>query len=122
MKKIIALVLALTLALTLAACGGADSKTIKVGTAPGPHAEIMEAVADLIAAEGYTLEVVEFSDYVLPNTALDEGEIDANYFQHTPYLDDFNAENGTHLVVVSIPHVEPLGIYGGQAESLDAIK
>ena len=123
MKKLIAIVLALTLALSLAACGSAaSSKTIKVGTAPGPHAEIMESVADLIAAEGYTLEIVEFSDYVLPNTALDEGEIDANYFQHIPYLDDFNAENGTHIVSVSAIHVEPIGIYGGKQTSLDAIK
>ena len=99
MKKIIAIVLALTLALSLAACGGAaDSKTIKVGTAPGPHAEIMEAVAGLIEAEGYTLEVVEFSDYVLPNTALDEGEIDANYFQHITYMNSFNDEHGLKMV------------------------
>ena len=122
MKKIIAIVLALTLALSLAACGGAaDSKTIKVGTAPGPHAEIMEAVADLVAAEGYTLEVVEFSDYVLPNTALDEGEIDANYFQHITYMNSFNDEHGTHLVSVAGIHYEPFGLYAGKCSSLDAL-
>ena len=115
MKKIISIVLALTLALSLAACGGAaDSKTIKVGTAPGPHAEIMEAVADLVAAEGYTLEVVEFSDYVLPNTALDEGEIDANYFQHITYMNSFNDEHGLKMVSAAGIHYEPFGLYAGK--------
>ena len=122
MKKIIAIVLALTLALSLAACGGsADSKTIKVGTAPGPHAEIMEAVADLVAAEGYTLEVVEFSDYVLPNTALDEGEIDANYFQHITYMNSFNAEHNLKMVSAAGIHYEPFGLYAGKTASIDAL-
>ena len=122
MKKIIAIVLALTLALSLAACGSsADDKTIKVGTAPGPHAEIMEAVADLIAAEGYTLEVVEFSDYVLPNTALDEGEIDANYFQHITYMNGFNEEHGLKMVNAAGIHYEPLGLYAGKTASIDAL-
>lgn len=119
MKKIIAIVLALTLALSLAACGSsADDKTIKVGTAPGPHAEIMEAVADLIAAEGYTLEVVEFSDYVLPNTALAEGEIDANYFQHITYMNGFNEEHGLKMVSAAGIHYEPLGLYAGKTASI----
>lgn len=122
MKKIIAIVLALTLALSLAACGSsADNKTIKVGTAPGPHAEIMEAVADLVAAEGYTLEVVEFSDYVLPNTALDEGEIDANYFQHITYMNGFNEEHGLKMVSAAGIHYEPLGLYAGKTASIDAL-
>ena len=122
MKKIIAIVLALTLALSLAACGSsADNKTIKVGTAPGPHAEIMEAVADLVAAEGYTLEVVEFSDYVLPNTALDEGEIDANYFQHITYMNGFNEEHGQKMVSAAGIHYEPLGLYAGKTASIDAL-
>ena len=122
MKKIIAIVLALTLALSLAACGGAaDNKTIKVGTAPGPHAEIMEAVADLVAAEGYTLEVVEFSDYVLPNTALDEGEIDANYFQHITYMNSFNEEHGLKMVSAAGIHYEPFGLYAGKTASIDAL-
>lgn len=119
MKKIIAIVLALTLALSLAACGSsADDKTIKVGTAPGPHAEIMEAVADLIAAEGYTLEVVEFSDYVLPNTALAEGEIDANYFQHITYMNGFNEEHSLKMVSAAGIHYEPLGLYAGKTASI----
>ena len=122
MKKIIAIVLALTLALSLAACGSsADNKTIKVGTAPGPHAEIMEAVADLVAAEGYTLEVVEFSDYVLPNTALDEGEIDANYFQHITYMNGFNEEHGLKMVSAAGIHYEPLGLYAGKTAPIDAL-
>lgn len=122
MKKLIAIVLALTLALSLAACGSAaSSKTIKVGTAPGPHAEIMESVADLIAAEGYTLEIVEFSDYVLPNTALDEGEIDANYFQHITYMNSFNAEHGLKMVSAAGIHYEPFGLYAGKTASIDAL-
>ena len=122
MKKIIAIVLALTLALSLAACGSsADNKTIKVGTAPGPHAEIMEAVAGLIEAEGYTLEVVEFSDYVLPNTALAEGEIDANYFQHITYMNGFNEEHGLKMVSAAGIHYEPLGLYAGKTASIDAL-
>ncbi len=123
MKKIIAIVLVLTLILALTACGGAaDDKTIKVGTAPGPHAEIMEAVADLVAAEGYTLEVVEFSDYVLPNTALDEGEIDANYFQHITYMNSFNEEHGLKMVSAAGIHYEPFGLYAGKTASIDALK
>lgn len=95
---------------------------ISVAASPTPHAEILEVCKDILAEKDITLDIVEFTDYVQPNNVVESGEIDANYFQHTPYLDDFNAENGTHLVVVSIPHVEPLGIYGGQEESLDAIK
>ena len=122
MKKVIAVILSLVLALSLAACGSsADNKTIKVGTAPGPHAEIMEAVADLVAAEGYTLEVVEFSDYVLPNTALDEGEIDANYFQHITYMNGFNEEHGLKMVSAAGIHYEPLGLYAGKTASIDAL-
>ena len=95
---------------------------ISVAASPTPHAEILSVCKDILAEKDITLDIVEFTDYVQPNNVVESGEIDANYFQHTPYLDDFNAENGTHLVVVSIPHVEPLGIYGGQEESLDAIK
>lgn len=95
---------------------------ISVAASPTPHAEILAVCKDILAEKDITLDIVEFTDYVQPNNVVESGEIDANYFQHTPYLNDFNAENGTHLVVVSIPHVEPLGIYGGQEESLDAIK
>ena len=122
MKKIIALVLALTLALALTACGGsADDKTIKVGTAPDPHAEIMEAVADALKAEGYTLEIVEFSDYILPNTALDEGQIDANYFQHITYMNNFNVEYNIKMVSAAGIHYEPLGLYAGKTAAIDAL-
>ena len=76
---------------------------------------------DELAAAGYELEIVEFTDYVLPNTALENGDLDANYFQHQPYLDDFNAENGTHLVSVAAIHYEPFGIYAGKTASLDAL-
>lgn len=115
MKKIIAIVLALTLALSLAACGGkaADDKTITVAASPTPHAEILKVVGQVLEAEGWTLKVVEYSDYVVPNNVVEDGEMDANYFQHIPYLDTFNAENGTHLVSVLAIHCEPFGIYPG---------
>lgn len=96
--------------------------TITVAASPAPHAEILTVAKDILAAKDITLEVVEFTDYVQPNNVVDSGEIDANYFQHTPYLDDFNAENGTHIVAVSAIHVEPLGIYGGKQTTLDALK
>ena len=97
-----------------------DDKVIKVGATPTPHAEILnDVVAPLVEKAGYKLEVVEFTDYVLPNTATEDGEIDANYFQHIPYLDDFNAEQGTHLVNVAGVHIEPMRIYAGKTASLD---
>lgn len=96
--------------------------SISVAASPAPHAEILKVAKDILAAKDITLDIQEFTDYVQPNNVVESGEIDANYFQHTPYLDDFNAENQTHLVAVSVIHVEPLGIYGGQQESLDAIK
>ena len=122
MKKIIALVLALTLALTLAACGGsADDKTIKVGATPAPLAEILEAVKEALAADGWTLEIVQFDDYVLPNTALSEGQIDANYFQHITYMNNFNEEYGIHMVSAAGIHYEPFGLYAGKTASIDAL-
>ena len=96
--------------------------TITVAASPTPHAEILAIAKDILAARDITLDVKEFTDYVQPNNVVDSGEIDANYFQHTPYLDDFNAENGTHIVSVAAIHVEPLGIYGGKQSSLDAIQ
>ena len=100
----------------------ADDKVIKVGASPTPHAEILnDAVKPLVEKAGYTLEVVEFTDYVLPNTATEDGEIDANYFQHVPYLDDFNKEQGTHLVSVAGVHIEPMSIYAGKTASLDEL-
>lgn len=96
--------------------------TIKVAASPTPHADILRVVKDILAARGITLEIVEYQDYVIPNNVVESGEVDANYFQHVPYLDDFNAENGTHIVSVAVIHVEPLGIYGGKQSSLDPIK
>lgn len=96
--------------------------TITVAASPTPHAEILSVVKEILAAKNITLDIQEFTDYVQPNNVVESGEIDANYFQHTPYLDDFNAENGTHLVAVSVIHVEPMGLYGGKQTSLDALK
>ena len=93
--------------------GAADDgdKVIRVGASPTPHAEILNAIADDLAAEGWTLDVVEYNDYILPNTALQDGDLDANYFQHITYLNDFNEENGTDLVSVAEIHFEPFGLY-----------
>lgn len=145
MKKLIAIVLTLVLALSFAACAQpaadpadaapadtaapettesaapAELVKVKVGASVTPHAEILNAVKDELKAAGYELEVVEFTDYVLPNTALEQGDLDANYFQHTPYLENFNEENGTHLVAVGKIHYEPFGIYAGKTSDLSAI-
>ena len=119
MKKFIAIILALTLALSLFGCAKeSDDKVIKVGATPAPHAEILELVKDALAEEGWTLEIVEFNDYVLPNNSLEEGELDANYFQHVLYLNQFNEEYGTHLVNAGGIHYEPFGIYAGKTASL----
>ena len=95
---------------------------ITVGATPAPHAEILEQIKDILADEGYTLDIVEFNDYILPNTSLESGDLDANYFQHITYLNDFNAENGTHLVSAADIHYEPFGLYAGQTASLDELK
>lgn len=97
-------------------------KVIRVGASPAPHAEILEFAKGIIEEKGYTLEIVEFSDYVLPNTALYDGELDANYFQHLPYLEDFNAEKGYDLVSAGKIHFEPLSLYPGKTASIEAIK
>ena len=96
--------------------------TITVAASPTPHAEILAVAKDILAQKGITLDIQEFTDYVQPNNVVESGEIDANYFQHTPYLDDFNQENGTHIVSVAAIHIEPIGIYGGKQTTLDAIK
>lgn len=107
---------------TSASAAASGDKVISVGASPTPHAEILnDAVAPALQAEGWTLKVVEFTDYVLPNTSTEEGEIDANYFQHIPYLDDFNKEQGTHLVNVAGVHIEPMRVYAGRTASLDAL-
>ena len=123
MKKIIAIILTLVLSLTLfAGCNaGSDEKTITIGASPTPHAEILEIVKQELAKDGWTLEITVFNDYVQPNTAVEDGDLDANYFQHQPYLDTFNAENGTHLVSVLSVHYEPFGIYSGNKTSLSDI-
>ena len=149
MKKVLAIVLALTLVFALAACGSAETATadptaapaeetaeaeataeateetanevITVGASSTPHAEILEQIKPLLAEEGYDLEIVIFDDYVLPNTALEDGELDANYFQHTPYLDSFNESNGTHLVAAASIHYEPFGLWGNGLASLDDV-
>ena len=134
-KKIgvIALLLALTFA--LAACGGGSSsdsadsgdaaadadKTITVAASPTPHAEILNAAAETLAAEGWTLDIKEFDDYVQPNVATTDGDVDANYFQHVPYLDEYNEQNGTNLVSVAGIHYEPMGVYAGTKKSFDEL-
>ena len=105
-----------------AATGSADATTIKVGASPTPHAEILAAVKPILAEQGINLEIVEFSDYVLPNNAVESGDIDANYFQHKPYLDNFNEENGTDIVSIGAIHYEPLGVYTGKSKSFDEMK
>lgn len=143
-KKIVAGVVAATLALSVFALAGCSSssnsasasasastsasasasadKTIKIG-ATVPHYDILkDAVAPLLEKEGYTLDLKEFTDYVLPNTNVEQGELDANYFQHISYLNSFNEENKTHLVSVGYVHYEPFGLYAGKTASLDAIQ
>lgn len=102
-----------------AASGSAsDGTVITVGASPSPHAEILKAVEDEIKSAGYELKVVEYNDYVQPNVALSEGDLDANYFQHKPYLDNYNQENGTDLVSAVAIHFEPMGIYAGKSSDI----
>ncbi|MCD8119621.1 MAG: MetQ/NlpA family ABC transporter substrate-binding protein [Lachnospiraceae bacterium] len=139
LKKLAAFALAFSLVFALAACGSteedatdestttgasaSETTVLKVAASPTPHAEILtsDIVTELLAAEGITLDVTEYSDYVVPNTSVDEGENDCNYFQHTPYLDTFNEENGTSLVSVGKIHYEPFGLYSNTLESVDDI-
>lgn len=97
-------------------------QTISVAASPTPHAEILAVAKDILAAKEITLDIQEYSDYVVPNNVVEDGTVLANYFQHTPYLDDFNAQNGTHIVSVLSVHVEPLGLYGGKQSTLDALQ
>lgn len=125
-KRILAAGVAAVLAVGLTACGGkenkADDKIITVAASPTPHAEILEAAKDLLKEKGYTLEIKEFDDYPQQNVVVDEGEFDANYFQHQPYLDNFNEEKGSDLVSAAKIHYEPLGIYPGASDDLENIK
>ncbi len=134
-KKAVALVAVAGLAtMGLAGCAGGSAssssdassaadadKVIRVGASPSPHAEILGQAKDALAEKGYELDIVEYNDYILPNTALENDELDANYFQHITYLNDFNEENGTHLVDAAGIHFEPFGLYAGKTASLDAL-
>ena len=124
MKKLLSLVLAVALILVcLAGCGGAnDENKIIVGASSTPHGEILEQVKDALKEKGYELEIVIYDDYVLPNQALADGTLDANYFQHTPYLNSYNESNKTDLVSAGLIHYEPFGLYGNGVDSLDNIK
>ncbi len=95
---------------------------ITVAASPTPHAEILAVAKEILAEKDITLDIKEFTDYVQPNKVVDSGEIDANYFQHLPYLEDFNEENKTEVVSVGAIHVEPMGFYGGKQTTLDALK
>ena len=105
---------------TKAASG--DLKKIKVGASPSPHAEILEEANKVLKDKGYELDIVVYNDYVQPNIAVDTGELDANFFQHYPYLESFNEERGTKIVSAGVTHYEPFGIYAGKVSSLDDLK
>jgi D-methionine transport system substrate-binding protein len=128
MKKALVIVLSLVLLVAVfAGCGKSspqsqEAKTIKVGASVTPHAEILAVAKEVLAKENINLEIVEFADYVQPNTAVESGDLDANYFQHQPYLTSFNADNGTHLVSVASIHYEPFGIYAGKTDSVANLK
>lgn len=131
-KPLAGIVAAAGLALALTACGGnsgaattaaasssaASDNVITVGASPSPHAEILEAIKPELEARGYELKVVEYSDYVQPNVALSEGDLDANYFQHLPYLENYNTENGTDLASAGAIHFEPTGLYAGKSSDI----
>ena len=135
-KFIISLILSLSIVGgLLTGCGNNDAagkkadtdsaqelEIIKVGASITPHAEILRSVSDELEKQGYKLEVVEYNDYIIPNTALESGELDTNYIQHLPYLEDFNKENGTDIVSVADIHYEPFGIYAGKSDSLENLK
>ncbi len=124
MKRVrLTLLLVAILGVLLAGCSKKDDEISKlvVGASTTPHAKILEQTRELLKKEGYELEIVEYSDYVQPNVALDAGDLDANYFQHQPYLSQYNEENGTELVSAGIIHYEPFGVYPGKTASLDAL-
>jgi len=125
MKRLASLVLILVLVLTLfAGCGSSSVKgsTIVVGASVTPHAEILNVAKEILAEKGITLKVVEFTDYVQPNLNVENGQLDANYFQHVLYLNQFNKDNGTHIVQVAAIHYEPFGIYAGKTKSIEELK
>ena len=134
-KRILTAALALALSLSLAACGAkeetpaettpdetpAETTTLTVAASPTPHAQILEQCVPILAEQGIELVINEYSDYVVPNTAVEDGDEDANYFQHIPYLEEFNASRGTHLVDVASVHIEPMAIYAGKTASLEEL-
>lgn len=122
--KLVSLLLTGVLALGLIGCGGSkkDENTITIGVSAVPHKEIVEQIVDDLKEEGYTLEIKEFSDYVTPNTALEEGELDANFFQHIAYLNETNESKGYHLTYTAEIHVEPMGVYSKTIKDLSEIK
>ena len=127
-KRIFSTILCLALVAGLAACGGdkpaagnGELTPITVAASSTPHAQILEKAKDALAAKGFDLQVTEFADYVQPNMVVESGEFDANYFQHIPYLDSFNVEQGTHLVNAGGIHYEPFGIYPGKESDLAKI-
>ncbi len=122
MKKIALAVLAAAFAATMSLSAFAgDDNTIIIAATPTPHGEILEQVKPILEEQGYTLDIQIFEDYIIPNNVVESGEMDANYFQHVLYLNDFNAQNGTHLVNAAGIHYEPFGVYGGQKKSLDEL-
>ena len=131
-KSILSIVLAGVVTLGLVGCGGANNttgtkdskndKVIKIGVTPKPHKEIVDIAKPLLEKQGYTVEITEFNDYVQPNTAVSEGSLDANFFQHTPYLNEQNQSKGFKLVSVGPIHLEPMGLYSKKIKSLDELK
>ncbi|GBF10220.1 MetQ/NlpA family ABC transporter substrate-binding protein [Tepidibacillus infernus] len=137
MKKFLALFLIAVLSLTLAACGSGSTNeqqgasenggqqqevTLKVGATAVPHAEILEVVKPLLEKQGIKLDIVEYQDYVLPNTDLAEKQIDANYFQHVPYLESFSKDRGLDLTYIAKVHIEPMGIYSKKVDDLSKLE
>ena len=124
-KNILKLLLLGAISLGFFACTDKEivekKTTIKVGATPVPHAEILEFAKPLLKAKGYDLQIVEFTDYVTPNIAVDEGALDANFFQHLPYLKEFNKNKNTHLVKTVTVHLEPMGLYSKKIKSLDEL-
>ncbi|MCI9195825.1 MAG: metal ABC transporter substrate-binding protein [Angelakisella sp.] len=129
MKKLLAFAFALVLVLSAAGCGGStpsgdapkELTVLKVAASPAPHAEILNSVKEAMAAEGFDLQITEYTDYIMPNNAVFNNEMDANYFQHQPYLTDFNEKNSTDLVSAVAVHFEPLGIYPGKVKDLASL-
>lgn len=122
MKKITSIVLSLFAAASVFAAPKKNANVITVGATPEPHAEMLKLVADDLKAQGYELKIVEFTDYVTPNEALENQELDANFFQHLPYMDSFNKEKGFHLVSAGGIHIEPIAVYSNKVKKLDELK